>query len=121
MRSRFGLAPSAARISRWAGVCLSASVLGALLLTAAANNPLEAAPKEKVAPPGPPLVLAKQRYLFMGGQYDNPANPTQMSGQTYVEYQIPVGDPKKVPIVMIHGGGHTGVGWIGTPDGRMGW
>ena len=25
------------------------------------------------------------------------------------------------PIVMVHGGGQTGSGWISTPDGREGW
>jgi pimeloyl-ACP methyl ester carboxylesterase len=28
---------------------------------------------------------------------------------------------KKLPIVMLHGGFHTGAGYISTPDGRLGW
>jgi pimeloyl-ACP methyl ester carboxylesterase len=104
------------RLVRSVGYCAAA-----LIIATTPNGPLAAAPQGNGSPPGPPLVLAKQGYLYVGGQYDNPTNPTQMSGQTYVEYQIPVGNPKKVPIVMIHGGGHTGAGFVSTPDGRMGW
>lgn len=71
------------------------------------------------------IVIKKQGYFFVGGKYDDPSNPTSMSGQMYVEYQIPAnsGDPhvKKWPIIMIHGGGHTGESWLTTPDGREGW
>jgi len=28
---------------------------------------------------------------------------------------------KKGPVILIHGGSHTGVGWTTTPDGRPGW
>lgn len=28
---------------------------------------------------------------------------------------------KKGPVIMIHGGSHTGTGWTTTPDGRPGW
>src|SRR6478609_5454896 len=37
----------------------------------------------------PPLVVTKQGYFYVGGAYDNPQNPTQMTGQMYVEYQLP--------------------------------
>jgi pimeloyl-ACP methyl ester carboxylesterase len=75
-----------------------------------------------------PLHIEKQGYFYVGGQYDDPANPTSMTGQMYVEYQVPVGYGKKghghltkYPIIMIHGGGHTGTSWQTTPDGRPGW
>jgi pimeloyl-ACP methyl ester carboxylesterase len=72
---------------------------------------------------GPPLVVVKQGYFYVGGEYDNPTNPTQMTGQMYVEYQIPAkqNGKGKPPIVMLHGGGHTGAGFVSTPDGRPGW
>ena len=50
----------------------------------------------------------------------HPTNPRYMSGQMYVEYQIPDAPPK-YPIILVHGGSHTGAGWQGTPDGRPGW
>jgi pimeloyl-ACP methyl ester carboxylesterase len=37
-----------------------------------------------------------------------------------VQYRIPA-EKKGVPIVMVHGSGHTGVTWETTPDGREGW
>jgi hypothetical protein len=43
-----------------------------------------------------PFVVAKQGYFFVGGEYDDPANPTAMTGQMYVEYQIPARVPPAV-------------------------
>jgi len=73
------------------------------------------------------VLIERQGYFYVGGQYDNAANPTFMSGQMYVEYQIPAksrqpeGASPKYPVILVHGGSHTGAGWQGTPDGRPGW
>jgi pimeloyl-ACP methyl ester carboxylesterase len=68
------------------------------------------------------LRIERQGYFYVGGQYNDPAHPTSMTGQMYVEYQIPVKQGQnKYPIIMIHGGGHTGESWQTTPDGRPGW
>jgi len=40
--------------------------------------------------------------------------------QGYVQYFIPE-DHRYLPIILIHGGGHTGAVWENTPDGRTGW
>src|SRR2546426_597155 len=74
----------------------------------------------RAADPGGAVTIRSQGYFYVGGQYDNRANPTYMSGQMYVEYQIPDAPPK-YPIVLVHGGSHTGASWQGTPDGRPGW
>ncbi len=39
----------------------------------------------------PPLEIKEQGVFFVGGQYDNPANPRagRMFGQMYVRFQIP--------------------------------
>src|SRR6266516_4098709 len=68
-----------------------------------------------------PLSIARQGYLFTGGKYSNSNNRTAMSGQLYVEFQIPSNQTHPWPIVMIHGGGQTGTNFSGTPDGREGW
>lgn len=74
-----------------------------------------------------PFSVASQGVLYMGGTYDDPANPTTMAGQTYVFYQIPnaplagLSKPHRYPIVMIHGSQQTGANFLGTPDGRPGW
>jgi pimeloyl-ACP methyl ester carboxylesterase len=39
----------------------------------------------------------------------------------FVQYQVPAELSHPYPIVMIHGGGQTGVGFLSTPDGRRGW
>src|SRR5215471_5923311 len=68
-----------------------------------------------------PLEVAKQGYLFAGGKYADGPNGKIMTGQAYVEYQIPAKRSHPYPIVMIHGGGQNGSNFTGTPDGREGW
>jgi pimeloyl-ACP methyl ester carboxylesterase len=79
-------------------------------------------------PKSGPLFLKNEGVIEEGGVYDDPSNPTTMSGQMYVFYQIPSGYRwgqqgvgAKYPIIMIHGGGQTGSNFLGTPDGRPGW
>ena len=69
----------------------------------------------------PPLVIAKQGYFFVGGKYYDAQNGRLMSGQMYVEFQIPAQLTHPYPIVMFSGGGQSGLNYSGTPDGREGW
>jgi pimeloyl-ACP methyl ester carboxylesterase len=69
----------------------------------------------------PPLVIAKQGYFFVGGAYSDAQDGRFMSGQMYVEYQIPGKLTHPYPIVMLSGGGQSGLNYSGTPDGREGW
>ncbi|MDQ3397655.1 MAG: alpha/beta fold hydrolase [Deinococcota bacterium] len=41
--------------------------------------------------------------------------------QMYVEYFRPAVPEHSVPIVLFHGGSHTGSCYLSTPDGRKGW
>jgi hypothetical protein len=41
--------------------------------------------------------------------------------QMYVQYFLPLPQRGKVPILLWHGGGLTGVTYETTPDGREGW
>ena len=41
--------------------------------------------------------------------------------QMFVHYRIPLQQRHKLPIVLVHGGGLTGVTYESTPDGREGW
>lgn len=68
-----------------------------------------------------PLSIARQGYFFVGGRYEDTGSGRVMSGQMYVEYQIPARQTFPHPVVMIHGGSQTGTNWTGTPDGREGW
>lgn len=65
-----------------------------------------------------PLSLADQGCFFVGGRYDEHGT---MDGQMFVQYQIPADRRHASPLVLIHGGGQTGAGFLGTPDGRRGW
>ena len=68
-----------------------------------------------------PLQIADQGYFFVGGEYGDDVAGRSMSGQMFVQYQIPARRVSPYPLVMIHGGGQTGTNFLGTPDGRKGW
>ena len=68
-----------------------------------------------------PLSIARQGYFFIGSKYSDVKEQRVMSGQLYVEFQVPAKQTHTTPIVMIHGGGQTGTNFTGTPDGREGW
>ena len=74
-----------------------------------------------LAAPAPNLEIASQGYIFAGGHYVDGPDGKYMSGQAYVEYQIPKTRTHPYPIVMIEGGGQSGSNFTGTPDGREGW
>jgi pimeloyl-ACP methyl ester carboxylesterase len=65
-----------------------------------------------------PLAIADQGCFYVGGSYDDSGT---MSGQMFVQYQVPAEREHPYPLVMIHGGGQTGVGFLSTPDRRRGW
>ena len=64
--------------------------------------------REIVRQPGGPLTK-----LDPNGQY--------MVEQMYVQYFLPKNRKGKLPLLMWHGGGLTGVTYESTPDGREGW
>jgi pimeloyl-ACP methyl ester carboxylesterase len=68
-----------------------------------------------------PLAIAKEGYLFVGGKYTDVKGRKVMSGQAYVEYQIPRRHTQPYPIVIIPGAAQTATNFNGTPDGREGW
>jgi pimeloyl-ACP methyl ester carboxylesterase len=68
-----------------------------------------------------PLEIADQGCFFAGGRYVEGKTGRIMNGQMFVQYQVPAKRRFPYPVVMIHGGGQTGVNFLGTPDGRRGW
>src|ERR1700730_12257961 len=50
----------------------------------------------------------------------DPNGPYQVE-QMYVQYCLPKNRKGKLPLLMWHGGGLTGVSYETTPDGRDGW
>ena len=69
----------------------------------------------------PPLEIVREGYLFAGGKYTTAKDAKAMTGQIYVEYQIPLHQRHPYPIIFVHGGNQTGTNFTGTPDGREGW
>lgn len=67
------------------------------------------------------LRIAQQGFFYVGGEYRESADRQIMSGQMYVQFQIPADRTQPYPVVMWHGGGQTGTNFMGTPDGRKGW
>jgi len=110
---------------RTIGICLAAGsfVLGMAASASAQNTPPQA---------NNPLVLKKQGTFYVGGtiEFRTPNSSATVTGdirslpgniavhQMYVEYQVPVSQKYKYPIVFMHGGGHTGEFFRTTPDGR---
>ena len=52
-------------------------------------------------------------------EYD--PNGTFAIEHAYVQYFLPERPRFKTPVILVHGGGLTGVMWEDTPDGRPGW
>lgn len=103
---------------------LAAVVLASTVLVAAGYG--QAARKGRPEP----LMIQEQGSFAVGGKVItnpgtfNPRQPTP-EGQTlhgdhaYVFYQIPV-NPRKYPLVFLHGAGQFSKTWETTPDGREG-
>ena len=68
-----------------------------------------------------PLQIADQGCFFVGGRYVDTPRGRIMSGQMFVQYQVPQSLRYPYPLIMIHGGAQTSVNFLGTPDGRRGW
>lgn len=104
----------------------------AVLLPAATEVKTEADDAQR-GKPRKPLVLKEQGSFFVGGQAiftltGNDTNPigarnpgTATINQTYVEYQIPLAQKSRYPLILLPGGGHFGKVYETTPDGREGW
>lgn len=73
-----------------------------------------------------PLQLASLESFYIGGVEHtitrrDGLTSTRVSGAMYVQRLVPVRRSFTLPVVMIHGGVHTGATWETTPDGREGW
>jgi pimeloyl-ACP methyl ester carboxylesterase len=74
-----------------------------------------------------PLALADMGSFYVGGEakcveFPPPLGPQTINdGAMYVRYMIPAERRYALPIVLVHGGQHTGMTWETTPDGREGW
>ena len=68
-----------------------------------------------------PLAIAKQGYFFVGGKYAPVGDKQVLSGQAYVEYQIPARLTQPYPLVIVPGAAQTATNFTGTADGREGW
>jgi pimeloyl-ACP methyl ester carboxylesterase len=63
------------------------------------------------------LPAERKQATFTEGNFFVGAQPYPM----YVESFLPETPTHKLPIILVHGGVHTGAGYVSTPDGREGW
>ena len=107
---------------QWSTIRRASAALALLLVSGASIAPAQNGPPSKDG--GKPLVIAKQGYFFVGGKYHTFQGAQYVSGQAYVEYQIPQNQKHPYPIVMIEGFGLTvsEALWKATPvvGGRAG-
>jgi pimeloyl-ACP methyl ester carboxylesterase len=99
------------------GIAAGGALLGSRTLTAATT---EAAKSAKLAP----LDIAEWSFFWVGVEratLPGGTSPVVSGKQMYVEYQVPAKVKHPFPIVLIHGGGGSGLDWMGTVDGRRGW
>ncbi|MBV8744651.1 MAG: alpha/beta fold hydrolase [Xanthobacteraceae bacterium] len=69
----------------------------------------------------PPLELARDGFMYVGGKTMQIDGREYFYGQMYVEIKIPAHQTHPYPIIMVHGGSMSGTNYTGTPDGREGW
>jgi pimeloyl-ACP methyl ester carboxylesterase len=69
----------------------------------------------------PPLTLARDGFMYVGGNIMKVEGREFYYGQMYVEVKIPANQTHPYPIIMVHGGSMSGTNFTGTPDGREGW
>jgi pimeloyl-ACP methyl ester carboxylesterase len=69
----------------------------------------------------PPLQLARDGFMYVGGKTMTVGGRDFFYGQMYVEIRIPANQTHPYPIIMVHGGSMSGTNFTGTPDGREGW
>jgi len=78
------------------------------------------------------MSLADEGMFFVGGKMITSRYPSApdtgvpepgdfMVNQMFVHYRIPAKREHKLPLVLVHGSGLTGVAYETTPDGREGW
>jgi hypothetical protein len=54
------------------------------------------------------------------GTYQYDVNDAYYVEQAYMQRFVPAERVQEVPVLLVHGGGLTGVCWETTPDGRPG-
>jgi len=109
----------------------AASLIGAVLSTSVGAQEINKSKFE-------PLTIREQGSFAVGGKVitasgtfdpikqgnynpagNNPAGETLHGDHAYVFYQVPV-NPRKLPLVFLHGTGQFSKTWETTPDGREG-
>ena len=94
---------------------------GAIAAAALAVTVGAAVAQDRLFDANKPLEIADQGAFSIPGRYVEVDKQTVMVGQMFVQYQIPKNKTRPYPVVMVHGGGQTGINFLSTPDGRRDW
>jgi hypothetical protein len=65
----------------------------------------------------PPLELARDGFMYVGGNTMQVDGREYFYGQMYVEIKIPAHQTHPYPIIMVHGGSMSGTNYTGTLTG----
>src|SRR6056300_191955 len=68
-----------------------------------------------------PIKKKDNKVFFVGGIKTRVDNKEVTKGTMYVEHLIPEEKKSEKKIILIHGGGQSGAGFLSTPDFRRGW
>ena len=84
---------------------------------------IAAADPQPATPAVPTIFKPAQRegYFFVGGRYETVGGKELAVGQMFVQFHAPAEVTQPFPVVMVHGTAQTGVNFLATPDGRLGW
>ena len=66
-------------------------------------------------------AVAGRGIFYVGGRETEDERGRYICDQMYVEVLTPKEPRHPYPIILFHGAGQTNVGWMLTPDGRVGW
>jgi pimeloyl-ACP methyl ester carboxylesterase len=67
------------------------------------------------------MLIPPHEIFYVAGTPVVGSDGTTIAGQMYVERYPAIGPSDRPPIVLIHGTGQTGAGFVSTADGRPGW
>jgi pimeloyl-ACP methyl ester carboxylesterase len=90
-----------------------------IVFAIAATLALTAGAAAASAPAGWPAV--SENWFYVGGHYIDTPGGRVMTGSMYTQVFTPQHVTHRYPIILIHGGGGTGLTYQKTADGRPGW
>lgn len=71
--------------------------------------------------PSVPVVASRRGHFWIPGDPVQVSTGTAQRGPMFVQWEAPERVTRRLPLVLVHGGGGQGTDWLGTLDGQPGW